>query len=310
MKGKKFTAYFITNNHEQTEEKIAEARKFMSDKFILCRGESKYIIWCQEIGSKSGRHHEHLYVRFKNPRSYNAIQKMFNVCNVDKARGNDLQCREYLIKGGIFWENGTVSCQGSRTDLKGIGDQILAGRSVDNILKEEPHIYHIYGRTLERLQTLYNRNVYRSDYTKGRWYYGSTGTGKSEKAFAGYNPETHYVKVLEKGDRIWWDGYCGQDIVLFDEFRGEYEMSFILRLTDKTPLSVSNRGKEQIPFISKELIITSCYHPHHIYKDETKKQMQQLYRRFDITKMNWWHGKSSLYVENINKENRLMNFIE
>ena len=310
MDRKKYTCYFITNNHGQSEEELTEARRFMDSRFIQFKEESKYIIWCQEIGRKNGRHHEHLYVRFKSARSFKAIQKLFPNSNVDRARGNDVHNQNYLKKGGTFWESGAVSSQGRRTDLERIRSDIMDGRTVTSILREEPYIYHVFGRTIEALRDVYNRNVHRSERTLGVWYYGGTGTGKSQAAYMGYSADTHYVKTLEDGDKKWWDGYCGQDCVIFDEFRGEYEMSFMLRLTDRYPLNVARRGRESRPFNSKKVIVTSCYHPHHIYKDETNKTMKQLYRRFEIIKMNWWHGESSLFIENINPENRLMNFPE
>jgi hypothetical protein len=301
-------SYFITNNHGQSEEEIDSARAVFEFKYneLIEEGKVSYIIWCREEGTKTGRAHEHLYVRFKNARSFDAIQKRFTGSNIAKAKGTDKQCAEYLKKEGEYEEFGTLSSQGRRTDLEGAITTLKEGGTIEQIINDEPFIFHTYGRTLERVANMCNAKKYRTKFTKGRWYYGGTGTGKSHAAFLGYMPETHYVKNMEDGDVKWWDGYTGQKTVIIDEFRGEIGLAFLLRLMDKWPLTVARRGNQAIPFTSDEVIVTSCYHPHHIYKTETNKQMKQLYRRCEVIHMHNWDGGCSALIENINRPIRYL----
>jgi hypothetical protein len=44
--------------------------------------------------------------------------------------------------------------------------------------------------------------------------------GKSHKALADFDPNTHYIYPNDKG---WWDGYKQHETVVFNEFRGELD---------------------------------------------------------------------------------------
>lgn len=79
-------------------------------------------------------------------------------------------------------------------------------------------------------------------------YWGVTGSGKSFKAFS-ENP-TAYRKMQGK----WWDGYRGEETVIFDEFKPcsaddwktgsptEIDLPYILRLCDRYPLMIEYKG--------------------------------------------------------------------
>ena len=115
--------------------------------------------------------------------------------------------------------------------------------------------------------------------TEGIWYWGATGVGKSHKVFHDYNPATHYVKDLETE---WWDGYTGQEIVIFNEFRSQFKFSFLLNLMDKWPLDVKVRNKESVPFLAKKLLFTSCDKPQDAYSNIDSVRFEQFTRRCKI----------------------------
>ena len=119
--------------------------------------------------------------------------------------------------------------------------------------------------------------------TKGIWYWGDSGVGKSHKAYENFNPDTHYVYPNDNG---WWDGYKGQEIVIINEFRGGIQYSELLDLVDKWPKSVRRRGREPVPFLATTLIITSSMPPDKVYSRLAfEDKLDQLYRRFEIVKM-------------------------
>jgi hypothetical protein len=79
-------------------------------------------------------------------------------------------------------------------------------------------MYHQYGRTLHKIEDIVLRTKYRSWMTTCTWYYGPTATGKSHRAFEGFNPITDYVWADDNG---WQDGYTGQPRVIINDFRGD-----------------------------------------------------------------------------------------
>ena len=66
---------------------------------------------------------------------------------------------------------------------------------VDQIAKESPELYHMYGRTLNKLEELRMREVFRTFMTECTWLWGATGTGKSERDFEGYGPSQRLVPI-------------------------------------------------------------------------------------------------------------------
>ena len=143
--------------------------------------------------------------------------------------------------------------------------------------------YHQYGRTLNKIEDLAMRNKYRSEMTKGIWYWGETGVGKSHKAFEGFNPKTHYVLPNDNG---WWDAYTQQDTIIINDFRGEIRYNELLNLVDKWPFNVKRRNREPIPFISKTVIITSSLKPEDVYHNRNDEdKIEQLLRRFEVIKV-------------------------
>ena len=119
--------------------------------------------------------------------------------------------------------------------------------------------------------------------TKGIWYYGETGVGKSHLAFKDFTPETHYVHSEDNG---WWDNYKQQPTVIINEFRGEIKYKELLELLDKWPHSVKRRNRCPLPFVSKLIIITSSLPPQEVYKNLNEKdKIAQLLRRLKVIKL-------------------------
>lgn len=174
--------------------------------------------------------------------------------------------------------------QGARTDLNEIKDEIMKGKSVDDIALENPQLYHQYGRTLEKLEDLKCKNKFRTEMTEGIWIHGETGTGKSHLAFEDYNENTHYLwNNIDKG---WWDGYNGQETVILNDFRGEIPYGTLLQLIDRWPFNVPRRSRKPVPFLAKKIIITSSLPPDKIYKNrDAEDKIEQLLRRLKIIKL-------------------------
>jgi len=240
-----------------------------------------YAIYGEEIGELNGTPHLQIYFSKKNPIMFSTLKKKFPTAHIEQAKGDDLQNQTYCSKDKKFKEFGTPQKQGERNDIKEIAKRIIDGEKLDDITMENPDIYHQFGRTLSRVEDIAMRKMYRKEMTSGLWIYGETGTGKSERAFENYNPETHYIWKYDNG---WNDGYAQQETVIIDEFRGQMPMNELLMMIDKHPnYSVRRRGREPLPFVSKHVIITSSMHPKEIYKNlAITDKLEQLYRRIKI----------------------------
>lgn len=241
----------------------------------------RYLCYGTEVCPTSGKKHYQGYVYWLNPRGYRATCKKWK-CWVRPSKGTPAQARAYCIKDGTYVEFGTLPQQGKRSDLDDLAQKILRGeKSVEDVLVEEPMTYHMYGRTLNALEDVAMRKKYRTEMTTCKWYVGPTGVGKSHAAFQGYSPETHYKVTLK--DKGWWDGYRQQETVIINDFRGSIDYDELLNIIDKWPHSVPRRGREPMPFTSKNVIITSPMTPEEVYcRRHYKDDIAQLLRRIEV----------------------------
>ena len=201
-------------------------------------------------------------------------------------RGNLGQNKEYCSKEGKeAFSFGACPKQGQRVDLELLATEVRdRKRSADQIAEEDPYAFHQYGRTLQKLEDIARAKTHRTWMTEGLWLYGETGSGKSHRAFEGYDPETHYV--LPVRDKGWWDGYCGQETVIVNDFRGEIAYAEMLNLVDKWPHYVPRRCRIPTPFLARKLIVTSSQTPEQVYnRRDEEDSIAQLRRRFVVEHM-------------------------
>lgn len=264
---------FTLNNYTDVDEKA------------LNEIECQYIIYGKEIAPTTNTPHLQGYIYFKNAITFNSIKKKLpNKCHIEKAKGSPQENVKYCSKEGNTIFKGQQPIQGERKDLNELRDDILKGKSVDDIAVEDPEVYHQYGRTLEKLEDIAQRSKFRTEMTTCEWITGPTGSGKSHKAFTNFSPDTHYV--LNTEDKGWWDGYKGQDNVIINDFKGEIRYGQLLQLIDKWPYSVPRRNRQPAPFVSKHVIITSIMRPEEVYhKLHERDGIDQLLRRITCTQV-------------------------
>ena len=259
---------------------------------IMEKEQIQFIAFGREVCPKSNRQHNQAFIYFYNPRStsntnLNKIGNIFGEkhCFVKKMMGNFKQNEAYCSKEGDYNTIGEEPEQGSRGDIKENCRLILTGKLRPNDLAVlDPSNFNMYQRTYNNIFNQYLRKQFRKVATRGVWYWGKTGVGKSHNAFRDFSPETHYVKDLNVN---WWDNYEQQRVVILNEFRGQIKYGELLDLLDKWPKSVPIRNNPSIPFTSSKIIITSSKPPEEIYSGILggKEALSQLLRRCQIIEL-------------------------
>jgi len=79
----------------------------------------------------------------------------------------------------------------------------------------------------------------------------------------------------------WWNGYDGQQLVIIDEFRGQFEPSTMLRILDRTPFKVPVKGA-YVNFNSSAVIMTSNIDLVSMYKGVDPLTIDAFLRRIKI----------------------------
>lgn len=256
----------------------------------------KYLCFAPEVCPTTQKPHWQSYVYWIHPKTLTSTAKYFGKSHTEFQNGTSEEAIKYCEgpyeKNGkskplnpLFEEFGDRPSQGARTDLNTMRDDILGGKRVDDILMEDPLMYHQYGRTLEKMEDIANRKKFRNFMTKGLYYYGPTGVGKSKKVFEDFHPDTHYVVNLrDVSERGWWNGYKGQPIVIINEFRGQITFGELMDIVDMHPFSVCIRGRDPHPFLAKEVRITSSVSPEECYINKLSENdnFKQFHRRFEV----------------------------
>jgi len=253
------------------------------DQAALEKTECRFLVFGQEIAPTTGTPHLQGYIYWDDPKTLKAVKKVVGErAHLTPANGTAEENIRYCSKEGKVFQKGDPPSQGKRKDIEEVVAEIRGGLSVDQIVLEQPGLYHQYGRTFHRVEDLMLRKKFRTEMTQGVWYYGPTGVGKSHRAFEGFHPSTHYVWNYDGG---WQDGYVGQEVVVINEFRGQIPLCDLLMLVDKWPHTVRRRGREPAPFISKKVIVTSSLHPGEVYLNCGNDKIEQLLRRFVVEQL-------------------------
>lgn len=225
----------------------------------------KYWCMCDEVGLETNTYHTHIFLTRNTALSFEYIKNLFPVAHIDPCKGTCFENRAYIRKEGQkFIDNGKVETnlpetfeeygecpqeeQGKRNDLTVLYDMIKEGKSDYEILEENPSYMkrlNTISQVRETLKFQLFKNKVRSDMHVEYWY-GASGTGKTSGIYDMYGFDNVYRVTDYKNP---WDGYSGQDVVVFEEFRSDIDISKILIWLDIYPLQLPCRYNNK----------TACY---------------------------------------------------
>jgi len=185
---------------------------------------------------------------------------------------------EYLTN--IKEEEINLFGQGSRSDLAEACNRILSGAKIQAIATEHPTSYVKYSRGFHQLS--FAVSIPRDTKTTVLWMCGETGWGKSRFArqiqrSALDNAWSCYSK---SGSTKWFDGYCGDELVIWDELDKDFPFTLLLQLLDRYELKVETKGG-YVNFNAKLIIITTNYSPREIFTSTEEKHLCALERRIN-----------------------------
>ena len=207
-----------------------------------------YGVYQKEKCPTTGRVHVQFFCQMTKRTRLSAMKKLFPGDHLEIAR-SPVEARAYCMK-----EETRVSSPvevGKWKEEKSV-DMVSAVKRarVCDILEEQPQLWRS-ARALMELRQLYSSP--RREMTRGYLFVGKTGCGKTRTAnlIAEFVGDSYWQDCSQ-----WWNGYDGQDVVIVDEFRGQYEPSFLLKLLDRYPMKVPFKGGYS-NFSSKCVIFTS-----------------------------------------------------
>lgn len=255
-------AYLLTiNNWSQEEYDTIKALKY------------KYLVIGKEIAPTTGTPHIHAYVYLKDAKTFSSMKKKFPRANIKLCDGSPQQNRTYCIKDKEYEEFGTIPEQGKRTDIERIRDQVNQGLGLEEIVETATSYQSI--RTAEVL--LKYKEKKRNFKPLVKWYYGSTGTGKTRTAYE----ENEGKRIYTAMDTAkWFDGYDAHEVLIIDDMRRDFiKFHNLLKLLDRYEFRVETKGGTR-QMLAKTIIITSPHSPEQLWSNH-EEDIQQLLRRID-----------------------------
>lgn len=226
--------------------------------------------------AESGTRHLQGYIELSTRTRLNKVKSLlgFNGIHFECRRGSATEASEYCKKDGDYVEFGTLSKpeSGRRKDLDELHESLKQKRSLRDISDEHFGSFLKYRRSIYAYRSLHQ--VQRNWKCSVIVYWGPTGTGKTR---AVYDNSTDLWEYPGEG---WFDGYDGQNQVLFDEFSGSsFKLPYLLKLLDRYPLQVPIKG-DFVSWIPHEIYITSNINPRNWFSNAHTEHVAALFRRF------------------------------
>lgn len=228
----------------------------------------KYLIVGKEVGEQNTPHLQG-YVEWLHAKKFTSLKNLNPRIHWEKRRGTAKEASDYCKKEGYFYEKGTISCQGKRSDLEDVAEMVEQKVSLKEIAQTFPTTYIKYHKGIEKLINIFYEDRNEKPYVHWRW--GKTGTGKTYGAVQAH--PSHYIKDGTK----WWDGYEQQEAIIIDDFDGKWDYRNFLRLLDK----YKYQGETKFGYvkINSPYIYITCEHPPSHFWDDT--ELSQILRRID-----------------------------
>lgn len=230
-----------------------------------------YWCMCDEIGQQ-GTPHTHVYAAFKNAVMFETIQQRFYGAHIEDAHGTHQENRDYIRKEGkyrdtdkastnlpdTFEEFGELPAESERRvkQSEAILSMIEGGASDAEILRAYPTSLSLLPRIQQTRQTLLEekyRTVRRTD-LKVSYIYGAPGVGKTRSILDKYGDENVYRVTNYKHP---FDGYKGEPVIVFDEFRSSLPLADMLNYLDIYPLMLPCRYADRVACYIRVFIVSN-----------------------------------------------------
>lgn len=269
--------YFIFVLNNWTEEELQLLRDFSLEPKV------QYIGWAQEIAG-TGTPHLQGYIELEEPlrKTFKQMHKWTKVprLSFEKRHGTSQQARDYYadndekpeVVGLEEYGKLSLSAPGKRNDLLALKETIDSGASLTQIADQHFGAFVRYERSI--------RSYKRLKLSPRDWQpevivlWGDTGTGKTRRAY-----ESSDSPYFHPGGP-WFDGYEGQEVVIFDDFSGScFPIAYLLKLLDRYPMDVPIKGGF-VKWTPKKIFITSNMNPKDWYSKALPEHVKAMERRF------------------------------
>lgn len=216
----------------------------------------------QKEQGKGGFVHWQLYI-YDNPKPFSTIKRRFPKSHISVPR-SAFRCYRYVTKDesslgerfntGVKEPRKPASASGNGL-LEELHGRVIAGASVEEILREEPLAFrHVNG--LREVAAARDAELYGVENRKVTmtYVYGGAGVGKTWHVFDKEGTRNLYRVSNYRNP---WDRYAGQSAVLLDEYAGQLPLEEFLQVTDVYPVQLRARYADRWAGFSRVYILSN-----------------------------------------------------
>lgn len=241
-----------------------------------------YAVFQLERCPTTERLHFQGFLELKTPQRISGVKRYLqcNHIHCEPLESTSQHAKDYCTKtdtrvSPTFWEVGVwrANRQGARTDIDDVRRMVMERRSLLEIGMAHTGTFLRYHRGIQLLLNL-QRPPPRPK-IEVHLYVGPPGCGKSYRVASEY-PEAFWKSPGNK----WWDGYSGQEVVVLDDYHGNWMgISILLNLLQPHPCQVEVKGG-MMYFHAKTVVLTSNKSIGHWYNwGDVSKPLEALSRR-------------------------------
>lgn len=268
--------------------------------------------WCMadEIGADEHTPHTHLFINLSPSNCrFSTLKSKFPGAHIEKALGTSKENRDYILKDGKWKdsEKGTTSVEGTFEEFGECpeeqqgksreADRILEllkdGANNLEVIEAVPSAMKIIDK-VERTRSLLRDVQFASSWRDltVTYLFGKTGSGKTRSVMDKYG----YINCYRVTDyKHPFDTYDGQDVIIFEEFRGGLKHGDMLNYLDGYPLLLPCRYFNRQACYTKVFIITNVP-PDSQYMNIDQESREAFYRRIHRVVRFWDDGRFSEYT--------------
>ena len=265
-----------------------------------------YYCLCDEEGDECQTLHTHLFFVLRNPCTAERVNNLFPKMHRERAAGTCAENRAYILKDGpkynkqpdghysytdssgkdhecinfsdTFEEWGEMpqEHQGKSSASEIIISMVKDGASSTEIVDAVAVAYKDLDK-IERMRSMYRDAEYSTKWRdlEVTYIYGPTGAGKTRSVMDVYGYDMVY-RVTDYHHPF--DTYDGQDVIIFEEFRGGLKHGDMLNYLDGYPLLLPCRYYNRQACYTKVFIITNLT-PDSIYSNVDEASRLAFFRR-------------------------------
>ena len=251
--------------------------------------------WCMadEIGANEQTPHTHLFINLapSNCR-FSTLKSKFPTAHIEKVKGTSQENRDYILKEGKWkeTEKGTTSIpgtfeefgecpveqQGKSREVDMILELLKDGANNLEVIEACPSAMKIIDK-VERTRSILRDAQYATTWRELEvtYIFGKTGAGKTRSVMDKHG----YINCYRVTDyKHPFDTYDGQDVIIFEEFRGGLKHGDMLNYLDGYPLLLPCRYFNRQACYTKVFIITNIP-PDEQYRNIDPESQKAFFRR-------------------------------